>query len=134
VLRNELGHRATQIDPIIAGVLKCLPKSGDAWPELERLNPRTERGHRKYHHHRFLTGEIGHPHLEKQVAVVTALMRVSPDWDAFMRNFNRNFRPHMPEQKDLFEELGPLPDNVKNRPDRGIVGALLSGLEDEAAD
>ena len=36
VLRNELGHRATQIDPIIAGVLKCLPKSGAAWPEAER--------------------------------------------------------------------------------------------------
>jgi P63C domain len=80
--------------------------------ELERLNPRAEKGRRKYHHHRFLTGEIGHPHLEKQVAVVTALMRVSPDWEAFMRNFNRNFRPHLPEQRDLFEELGPLPDHL----------------------
>ena len=32
-------------------------------------------------------------------------MRVSPDWAAFMRNFNRNFRPHMPEQGDLFDEI-----------------------------
>jgi hypothetical protein len=22
-----------------------------------------------------------------------------------MRNFNRNFRPHMPEQRDLFDEI-----------------------------
>ncbi len=91
---------------------------------LERLNPKTEKGRRKYHHHRFLSGEIGHPHLEKQVAVVTALMRVSPDWETFMRNFNRNFRPHMPEQKDLFEELGPLPERLKDRPSRGIAQAL----------
>jgi hypothetical protein len=71
----------------------------------ERLNPKAEKGRRKYHHHRFLSGEIGHPHLEKQVAVVTALMRVSSDWRIFMQHFNRNFRPHMPEQKDLFDEI-----------------------------
>ncbi|MCW5685626.1 MAG: P63C domain-containing protein [Pseudolabrys sp.] len=73
--------------------------------ELERLNPKSENGRRKYHHHRFLSGEIGHTHLEKQVAVVTALMRISPDWDAFMKNFNRNFRPHLPVQRDLFDDI-----------------------------
>lgn len=72
--------------------------------ELEKLNPK-EKGRRKYHHHRFLSGEIGHPHLEKQVAVVTALMRISPDWSTFMRHFNQNFRPHEPRQGDLFEEI-----------------------------
>jgi len=73
--------------------------------ELDRLNPRLEKGRRKYHHHRFLSGEIGNPHLEKQVAVVTALMRISPDWPTFMRHFNANFRPHLPVQRDLFEEI-----------------------------
>jgi hypothetical protein len=34
--------------------------------ELERLNSKAEKWRRKYHHHRFLTGQIGHPHLEKQ--------------------------------------------------------------------
>jgi hypothetical protein len=81
--------------------------------ELERLNPRAEKGRRKYHHQRFLTGKIGPPHLEKRVAVVTALMQVSPDWDSLKRNFNRNFWPYVPEQKDLFEELGPLPQHLK---------------------
>ena len=48
---------------------------------------------------------LGNPHLEKHVAVVTALMRISPGWSTFMKNFNRNFRPHIPEQRDLFEEF-----------------------------
>ena len=37
--------------------------------------------------------------------MVTALMPVSPDWGPFMRHFNRNFRPHPPEQMDLFQEI-----------------------------
>jgi len=32
-------------------------------------------------------------------------MRISPGWSTFMKNFNRNFRPHIPEQRDLFEEF-----------------------------
>jgi hypothetical protein len=43
--------------------------------------------------------------LEKHVAVVTALMRISPDWPTFMRNFNKNFRPNVPQQRDLFEDI-----------------------------
>lgn len=73
--------------------------------QLEQLNPKTEKGRRKYHHHRFLSGEIGHPHLEKQVAVVTALMRVAPDWETFELLFNRNFRPQVPEQQSMFALL-----------------------------
>jgi hypothetical protein len=61
--------------------------------------------YRKFHDHRFLSGDVGNPHLEKVVAVVTALMRVSPDRETFMRHFNRNFRPHLPEQMDLFLEV-----------------------------
>lgn len=30
------GDGPTDIDPIIAGLLKRLPKSGDVWPEAER--------------------------------------------------------------------------------------------------
>jgi hypothetical protein len=43
--------------------------------------------------------------LEKQVAVVTALMRVAPDWEIFELLFNRNFRPHLPEQKNTVAVL-----------------------------
>jgi hypothetical protein len=70
--------------------------------ELEKLNPPREKGRRKVHHHRFLTGDIGQPHLEKHVAVVTALMRVSPNWRSFVRLFNRNFPPPQPA---LFEDM-----------------------------
>ncbi|MBX9847404.1 MAG: hypothetical protein K2Z80_37060 [Xanthobacteraceae bacterium] len=37
--------------------------------------------------------------------MVNALMRDSPDWDTFMKNFNRNFRPHLPVQRDLFDAI-----------------------------
>lgn len=75
--------------------------------ELERLNPNVQKGRRKYHHHRFLSGKIGNPHLEKHVAVVTALMRVSPDWNMFMKLFGTNFkRVSKPdEEPDLFDGL-----------------------------
>jgi hypothetical protein len=75
----------------------------------------------------------GPPQLEKQVAVVTALMRISPDWDSFMRNFNRNFRPHLPEQRDLFEEMEPIPDIIRDRPKRNGLVDALHDLNDEAA-
>jgi hypothetical protein len=78
------------------------------------LNPKTEKGRRKYHHHRFLSGEIGHPHLEKQVAVTTALMRVSPDWETFEKLFNRNFKPHLPEQTSMFDKFDKKKDEAAN--------------------
>jgi hypothetical protein len=78
------------------------------------LNPKTEKGRRKYHHHRFLSGEIGHPHLEKQVAVTTALMRVSPDWETFEKLSNRNFKPHLPEQTSMFDKFDKKKDEAAN--------------------
>lgn len=60
--------------------------------KLESLNPNDpDKRRRKHHHHRFLSGDIGNPHLEKHVAVVTALMRISPSWKSFQRAFNKNF-------------------------------------------
>ena len=42
---------------------------------LRRLNPVVvDNGRRRYHHHRFLNDEVGHPHFDKHVASVTALM------------------------------------------------------------
>lgn len=52
--------------------------------ELRRKNP-IEDGRRKHKHHQFLTEDIGNPHLEKHLAVVTALMRASTTWDNFKR-------------------------------------------------
>jgi hypothetical protein len=59
--------------------------------DLRRLNPPNEKYQRKHRFSQFLTDDIGNPHLEKQVAVVTTLMKISPNWKVFERNFNRAF-------------------------------------------
>lgn len=69
-------------------VYKQLPQG--VLEELERLNPNVAKGRRQFHHHRFLSGEIGNGHLEKHVAVVISLMRIS-SWEEFERFFNKNF-------------------------------------------
>src|SRR3989338_3272931 len=56
--------------------------------KLSRINPRQEETKmRKYHHHRFLTHDVGNPHLSKQIAVVTTLMKISPNWRVFQSHF-----------------------------------------------
>lgn len=71
--------------------------------ELERKNPPDEKWQRKHRHHQWLTENIGNPHLEKQLAVVTTLMKISPNWKAFERNFRRAF-PQSPEQTEWIED------------------------------
>jgi hypothetical protein len=51
--------------------------------ELERKNPKNEKGHRAGKHHQWLTEEVGHPALEKHIRDVLLLMRVSDSWDGF---------------------------------------------------
>ena len=46
--------------------------------------------------------------------MVTALMRVAPDWETFELLFNRNFRPHLPEQKTMFGLLDKKNDEAAN--------------------
>lgn len=82
--------------PMMAGkitreiVYDKLPKG--VIEEISKRNPRKEEtGLRQYHQHRFLTNDIGNPHLSKQIAVVIALMRISANWRIFDRNFKRAF-------------------------------------------
>jgi hypothetical protein len=53
-------------------------------PELRRRNPSFS-GRRRHKHHQFLTDHTGIPHLDKQIAVVTTLMRVARDKRDFLR-------------------------------------------------
>ncbi|MEN6625637.1 MAG: P63C domain-containing protein [Candidatus Sumerlaeia bacterium] len=78
--------------------------------ELRRKNPRNEKGQRRHRHHQLLTEDIGNPHLEKQVASVTTLMRASPNWSFFKRLFIRAF-PRQSGQTDWIEELGGIDDD-----------------------
>lgn len=72
--------------------------------ELQRLNPRNERGNRSHrHHHRFLTADTGHPQLDQQIATVTTLMRISADRQEFEILFERAFPPPQPRLPLIIE-------------------------------
>jgi hypothetical protein len=68
--------------------------------ELERLNPPNEKWQRKSRMAQLLSSDIGHPHVEKLVAVNTALFRVSDDRQAFWRAYARAF-PKPGDQLEL---------------------------------
>lgn len=70
--------------------------------ELRSRNPVIPKGWRRHKHFQFLTDDIGNPHLEKQVAAVTTLMRASPNWATFDRLFKRAFGQ---QGEFYFEEL-----------------------------
>lgn len=75
---------------------------GDVLDELRRKNPVVDsKGHRAHRHHQFLTEDIGNRHLELHIAQVVALMRISPNWDSFLRHFRRAF----PDAGGIQEEL-----------------------------
>jgi hypothetical protein len=80
--------------------------------ELREKNPVVD-GRRKHKHHQFLTENIGNPHLEKHLAIVTALMRASPNWKWFLRTLDRAVpKPGVPTQGEIItdedlEELNP---------------------------
>jgi hypothetical protein len=60
--------------------------------ELRRINPPTEKGHRKAH--QWFTPDLGHPRLKEHLAAVIALMRASSNWDGFMRLLERALPKH----------------------------------------
>ncbi|MBS1803674.1 MAG: P63C domain-containing protein [Acidobacteria bacterium] len=70
-------------------------------PELKRLNPPNESGRRKHTHHQLLTPETGHPHLDRQIIEVTALMRVSDDKAMFKKLFEKAFPKHKKDENQL---------------------------------
>ena len=63
--------------------------------ELERLNPKTERGTRRVRHHQWLTHDIGHPALQKHLNGVIVLMKsviqAKGGWHEFARRLQRVF-------------------------------------------
>ena len=62
--------------------------------ELRRKNPRdADTKRRKRTHHQLLTQDVGHPHLDKQILVVTTLLSISDTWEEFRRHFERKFPP-----------------------------------------
>lgn len=76
--------------------------------ELRRKNPRdVDTKRRKRTHHQLLTNDVGHPHLDKQILVVTTLLSISDTWDEFRRHFEKKFPP----QQGSFLLLPPPKDD-----------------------
>ncbi|KJZ10429.1 hypothetical protein TW86_14115 [Halomonas sp. S2151] len=59
--------------------------------ELERVNPKNEKGNRRAKHHQFLTEDVGHPALAQHLHAVIGLMRASSTWDQFKDLLDRAF-------------------------------------------
>ena len=68
--------------------------------ELEKRNPKDEKGNRKGRHHQLLTDEVGHPALAQHLHAVIGLMRGSTSWESFYRFLQRAY-PKKNEQLPL---------------------------------
>lgn len=61
--------------------------------ELRERNPRRKGRGRAHKHHQLLTGDTGSPHLDRQIATVTTLMRISGDKSEFEALFEKAYPP-----------------------------------------
>ena len=76
--------------------------------ELQKVNPKTEKGTRKDRHHQHLTEDVGRPKLKEHLAAVEALGRASGyNWSKFMQMLNAAF-PKQYQQLDLL-----FPDDIQ---------------------
>lgn len=63
--------------------------------ELQKKNPKNESGNRVYRHHQFLTDHTGVTHLDRHLASVITLMKISKNWEVFEEHFKTAFGiPH----------------------------------------
>lgn len=83
--------------------------------EIERLNPPDENWQRKNKNSQFLTEDIGQPHLEKQIAIITSLMTVSDNREQFKRNVEKLYSGTFPEarQGSLLDMLESISEDGK---------------------
>lgn len=69
--------------------------------ELKRVNPSDEKGRRAAKHHQWLTADVGHPKLLQHLGAVVTVMRLSGDWDSFIKTLDKLY-PRQPKLP-LFE-------------------------------
>jgi P63C domain len=95
-------HRPQYVGKLINDlVYKQLPPG--VLEKLQEVNPVTDKEYRRHKHFQFLTEETGDPHLDKQIASVTTLMRASDDKDMFQRLFGKAFSKN-PQQLVMFPD------------------------------
>lgn len=84
--------------------------------ELNKINPRTEKGYRKSAHHQYLTEDIGRPKLKEHLASIEALGRASGyNWNTFMVLLNRAF-PKFEQQYEMIfpDDKALLGEGIEN--------------------
>jgi hypothetical protein len=59
--------------------------------EMQKRNPKDDKGKRRDRHHQWLTEDVGHPALAQHLHAVIGLMRASSSWDQFYRMMQRAF-------------------------------------------
>jgi hypothetical protein len=59
--------------------------------EMQKRNPKDEKGQREGKHHQLLTGDIGVPALQNHLFATTKFMEASATWDQFYRSMQRAF-------------------------------------------
>lgn len=92
-----VGHLTNRLvyDKLPEGVLE----------ELKRKNPiGEETGRRKWRHHQFLTQDFGQPDLRDHILQLVAIMRASPNREAFEQNFAAAF-PAPGDQLRLLDDV-----------------------------
>lgn len=57
--------------------------------ELKARNPTIEKGYRRNRHHQFLTPDVGHPTLEKQILKINTLMSVTDSKEEFDKLYDK---------------------------------------------
>lgn len=71
--------------------------------ELEKKNPKNEKGYREYKHFQFLTDEVGEPKLREFFGGLIALARASSNWRKYTELVERAY-PAIGDQLDLFTD------------------------------
>lgn len=88
---NPVGGRKSQMVGKITNDLIYNKLPVGVLAELKRVTPKSEAGNYTKKFHQSLTEDLGNPHLEKHLASVTTLMKVSANWGNFNRLFVRAF-------------------------------------------
>ncbi len=83
--------------------------------ELERVNPKNDRGNRPRKHHQHLTADTGNTHLDKQISTVITLMRISRNQEEFEEFFERAFPPAQPKLPLVIDIYEATKDKDKDR-------------------
>jgi hypothetical protein len=59
--------------------------------ELQKRNPKDDKGNRPAKHHQWLTEDVGHPALAQHLYATIGFMKASTSWDQFYRLMQRAF-------------------------------------------